>query len=155
VVAVGDVSGKGIPAALFMAVTSTLIRMMARRLKTPDEIILQVNDALTAQNPRNMFVPLFCPVFDPAGGSVTHARAGHPSPVLLRPGQAPSLPAAPTAMVAGIAAGMDVQRGRVDLRRGDTLVFYTDGVTEAFNADGVQFGEQGLLQHLSRSPGTS
>ncbi len=153
VVAVGDVSGKGIPAALFMAVASTLIRMMARRLKTPEEIVLQVSDALTAQNPRGMFVTLFCAVFEPRTATLTWASAGHPSPVLLRPGSAPCLPFASSAMVAGVLAGMEVGGRTQELRPGDTLVLYTDGVTEAFNSQGVMFGDAGLIDQLTRQPG--
>jgi sigma-B regulation protein RsbU (phosphoserine phosphatase) len=152
VVAVGDVSGKGIPAALFMAVTTTLIRIMARRLKTPEEIVLQVSDALTAQNPRNMFVTLFCAIFEPQTATLTWASAGHPSPVLLRPGSAPSLPFHSTAMVAGVCAGMEVSSQKLELRRGDTLVLYTDGVTEAFNPDKVLFGSERLIEQLAKEP---
>jgi phosphoserine phosphatase RsbU/P len=155
IVVVGDVSGKGIPAALFMAVTMTLVRTMARQAARPEEIVLRVSDALAAQNPRDMFVTLFCAVFGPEKGKVTCASAGHPSPVLLRPGDAPSLPLASTAMAAGIFPGMGVESRELELRPGDTLVFYTDGVTEAFNAEGVQFGEGGLTEHLAREPGAS
>jgi sigma-B regulation protein RsbU (phosphoserine phosphatase) len=153
VVAVGDVSGKGIPAALFMAVASTLIRMMAQRLKTPEEIVLQVSDALTAQNPRNLFVTLFCAVFDPQTARVTCASAGHPSPVLLRPGSAPSLPFRSSTMVAGILPGMEVGSQTLELRPGDTLVLYTDGVTEAFSPEEVLFGDARLIAQLTREPG--
>src|SRR5262249_2306041 len=152
VMAVGDVSGKGIPAALFMAVATTLIRIMARQLKTPEEIVRQVSDALTTQNPRNMFVTLFCAIFDPAHGAVTCANAGHLSPVLVRSGSVPSLPFAPSAMVAGVFPGMEVRSQKLDLRPGDTLVFYTDGVTEAFSATSELFGETRLREQLAREP---
>jgi phosphoserine phosphatase RsbU/P len=153
VVAVGDVSGKGIPAALFMAVTTTLLRMAARQLKTPEQIILQVSDALAAQNPQNLFVTLFCAIFDPTTASLRCANAGHPSPVLLRAGSAPSLPFPPSAMVAGIFPGMEVSSQAFSLKPGDTVVFYTDGVTEAFNSDQILFGESRLTEHLARDGG--
>ena len=149
VIAVGDVSGKGIPAALFMAVTTTLLRMAVRQVRSPEQIILQVSDALAAQNPQNLFVTLFCAIYDPKTATVRAANAGHPSPVLLRPGAAPSLPIGPSAMVAGIFPGMDVSSQTLALHPGDTLVFYTDGVTEAFNSDQVQFGEQRLVEHFA------
>jgi sigma-B regulation protein RsbU (phosphoserine phosphatase) len=155
VVAVGDVSGKGIPAALFMAVATTLIRMLARRLKTPEEIVLQVSDALAAQNPRNLFVTLLCAVFEPETGKVTCANAGHPPPVLLRPGSAPSMPLPSSAMMAGIFPGMEVGGQTLELRPGDTLVLYTDGVTEAFNAEMAMFGDEGLIEQLTREPGAN
>jgi sigma-B regulation protein RsbU (phosphoserine phosphatase) len=153
VVVVGDVSGKGVPAALFMAVTTTLLRVVARDLERPEEILLRVNDALAAQNPRNMFVTLCCAVFQPRARKVTCASAGHPSPVLLRPGHAPSLPFLSTGMVAGILPGTEAPSQSLDLEAGDTLVFYTDGVTEAFNAQGEQFGEHRLLEHLAKTAG--
>jgi sigma-B regulation protein RsbU (phosphoserine phosphatase) len=155
VVVVGDVSGKGIPAALFMAVTMTLVRTIARQCKKPEEIVLQMSDALAAQNPRNMFVTLACAVVEWEKRLVTCASAGHPSPVLLRPGSAPSLPLPSTAMVAGIFPGMEVSAEAMQLHPGDTLVFYTDGVTEAFDAKGSMFGEARLLEQLAREPGAS
>jgi sigma-B regulation protein RsbU (phosphoserine phosphatase) len=155
VVVVGDVSGKGIPAALFMAVTTTLIRVIAPELERPEDILMRVNDALAAQNPRNMFVTLSCAVFEPRRRRVTCASAGHPSPILLRAGPAPCLPFPLTGMVAGITTGIDIPSQSLDLQAGDTLLFYTDGVTEAFNVAGEQFGEDGLLRHLTHHHGDS
>jgi sigma-B regulation protein RsbU (phosphoserine phosphatase) len=155
VVVIGDVSGKGIPAALFMAVTTTLLRVVARELERPEEILLRVNDALADQNPRTMFVTLCCAVFQPQAGKVVCASAGHPSPVLLRSGQAPSLPFPSTGMVAGLMTGTEISSLSLDLRAGDTLVFYTDGVTEAFDAAGHLFGERRLLEQLGQAPGKS
>jgi sigma-B regulation protein RsbU (phosphoserine phosphatase) len=155
VVVVGDVSGKGVPAALFMAVTMTLIRVVARDLERPEEILLRVNDELAAQNPRDMFVTLVCAVFQPRAGKVTCASLGHPSAVLLRAGQAPCLPFQSAGMVAGIVPGTEVPSESLDLQAGDALVFYTDGVTEAFDAQGQQFGERRLLEELARAGGQS
>jgi sigma-B regulation protein RsbU (phosphoserine phosphatase) len=155
VVVVGDVSGKGVPAALFMAVTLTLIRVIARAVERPEEILVRVNDALAAHNPRDMFVTLSCAVFQPRARKVTCASAGHPSPVLLRPGSAPTLPFPSSGLVAGIVPGPEIPGASLDLQAEDTLVFYTDGVTEAFNAEGHQFGERRLLEHLAQTPGSS
>jgi sigma-B regulation protein RsbU (phosphoserine phosphatase) len=153
VVVIGDVSGKGIPAAMFMAVTTTLLRVATLDRNQPEDILMCLNDALMAQNPRNMFVTLCCAVFRPRKGKVTIASAGHPSPVLLRPGQPPSLPATASGMVAGIQRGTQIPSQSFDLKAGDTFVFYTDGVTEAFNPAGVQFGEKRLLEQLAKAPG--
>jgi sigma-B regulation protein RsbU (phosphoserine phosphatase) len=155
VVVVGDVSGKGIPAALFMAVTTTLVRVIAREVERPEEILARVNDALAAQNPQTMFVTVFCAVFQPRAGKVVCASAGHPSPVFLRPGAAPRLPFQSTGLVAGIMPGTEITSESLDLQAGDTLVFYTDGVTEAFDAAGNQFGEPRLLEHLATAAGRS
>jgi sigma-B regulation protein RsbU (phosphoserine phosphatase) len=153
VVVVGDVSGKGIPAALFMAVTTTLIRVIARETERPDEILRRVNDALAVQNPRNMFVTLSCAVFRPQAAKILYASAGHPSPVLLRSGSGLSLPFQSAGLVSGIMPGTEIPSESRDLRPGDMFVFYTDGVTEAFDAGGHQFGEHRLLEHLAKMRG--
>ena len=152
VVVIGDVSGKGVPAALFMAVTTTLIRVIARDVTRPEEILLRVNDALAAQNPQNMFVTLCCAVFQPNARKVICAGMGHPSPILIRHGVAPSIPLPCSGMVAGVMSGTEVKSQSLELQAGDTLVFYTDGVSEAFNAQGEQFGERRLLGHLAKLP---
>ena len=85
-VAVGDVSGKGIPASLFMAVSMTLLRSKAREGKRPDEILRQLNDELLEQNPRGMFVTLQCLLFDLAARTVTCASAGHHAAIESVPG---------------------------------------------------------------------
>jgi sigma-B regulation protein RsbU (phosphoserine phosphatase) len=155
VVVIGDVSGKGIPAALFMAVTMTLVRTMGLRYRAPDEILAHVSDALARQNPQDMFVTLFCAVFEPGQDRVTCASAGHPSLVLVRPGSPPTLPVAPTASVAGFERGMKVSSRSIDVRPGDTVVLYTDGVTEAMDEADELFGDERLLAHLSAHPGKS
>lgn len=152
-IAVGDVSGKGIPAALFMAVTTTLLRTMARQYRKPDEILRNVNDALAVQNPRGLFVTLICMIVDPAAGTVTCANAGHPPAVLVRSGSAPCLVLKNTGMVSGIMAGVEIGSNTLQLQPGDTLVLYTDGVTEAFNASSELFDDDRLLRCLERAAG--
>ena len=151
-VAVGDVSGKGIPAALFMAVTTTLLRTMAQQFCAPEEIIRRVNDVLALQNPRGMFVTLICLVVAPATGTVTCANAGHPPPVLLRPGAAPTPTLASTGTLIGILPGAEVGCESIVLQPGDALVVYTDGVTEAFDAAGNTFDEDLLQAYLAQAP---
>jgi sigma-B regulation protein RsbU (phosphoserine phosphatase) len=153
VVVVGDVSGKGIPAALFMAVTMTLVRTMAMRYREPDEIVRHVSEALVRQNPQQMYVTLFCAVFDPAKDEVQCASAGHPAAVLVRPGAAPGLVVGATGGVAGFEAGLKIERRAVDVRAGDTVVMYSDGVTEAMNEADELFGEERLLAHFASAPG--
>ena len=149
VVMMGDVSGKGIPAALFMAVTMTLARAMAPDSRTPEEILRRVSDALVTQNPRNMFVTLVCGMYEPKTGRLTYASAGHPAAVLVRGGNASLLPTDPD-LAAGIMSGITPQSQLVDLEPNDLVVFYTDGVTEAFNAAGELYGDAKLLKALSQ-----
>jgi phosphoserine phosphatase RsbU/P len=152
-VAVGDVSGKGIPAALFMAVAMTLLRSMARQGKPPEQILREMNDELLEQNPRGMFVTLQCLVFDLAKGSVTCASAGHHAAILVVPGQAPRPVFTSSGRVLGLLPAEDIVSERLELQTGETLVLFTDGVSEAFDANQELFGEERLLAHLQASPG--
>ncbi|HTY89370.1 MAG TPA: SpoIIE family protein phosphatase [Candidatus Acidoferrum sp.] len=152
VVVMGDVSGKGIPAALFMAVTTTLVRAMAPESPRSNEILRRVSDALVSHNPRNMFVTVLCAIYDHCTGKLEYASAGHPPAVLVREGQASFLPTEPD-VAAGIMTGLAANSQSVQLQAGDLVVFYTDGVTEAFNAAGELYGETRLLKELAGHSG--
>jgi sigma-B regulation protein RsbU (phosphoserine phosphatase) len=154
-VAVGDVSGKGIPAALFMAVTMTLLRSMARLEDAPERILRRVNDELLEQNPRGMFVTMQCMVFDGAGRRVTCASAGHHAAVRLSPGQPPRLACQSSGRVLGLTPVTDFASETLELVPGETLVLFTDGVSDACDPDEEFFGEQRLLEHLAGAPAGS
>ncbi len=148
VVAVGDVSGKGIPAALFMAVAVTVLRTLARHIVEPDEILTRLNDELAAQNPRGMFVTIQCLVFDLATKRVTCAGAGHHQLVILSPGQAPRLAFPSSGRPAGLLPLNRIESESMPLSPGDTFVLFSDGVSEATNAADEFFGEDRLLAEL-------
>jgi phosphoserine phosphatase RsbU/P len=152
VVALGDVSGKGIPAALFMAVAVTVLRTLARRIPEPDEILRRLNDELAEQNPRGMFVTIQCLVFDLTARRVTCAGAGHHQLVVLSPGQPPRLAFPSSGRPAGLMALNPITSESSPLNPGDTFVLFSDGVSEAMNAEEDFFGEDRLLAHLSASP---
>ena len=154
-VAVGDVSGKGIPAALFMAVSMTLLRSKAREGKRPDEILRQLNDELLEQNPRGMFVTLQCLLFDLAARTVTCASAGHHAAIKVSPGQPPQEVFTTSARVLGLMPSGQIDSETIALHPGDTLVVFTDGVSEAFDINQELFGEERLLAHLASAPGAS
>ena len=154
-VAVGDVSGKGIPAALFMAVTMTLLRSLARQGHPPEEILRRLNDELLEQNPRGMFVTLQCLVFDLAKGQVTCASAGHHAAVRVTPGQSPREVFTSAGRVLGLMPAEAILSETVDLQSGDSFVLFTDGVSEAFDADDDLFGDERLLADLETSRGRS
>jgi sigma-B regulation protein RsbU (phosphoserine phosphatase) len=154
-VAVGDVSGKGIPAALFMAVTMTLLRSLARQGHTVENILRHLNDELFVQNPRGMFVTLQCLVFDLAKQVVTSASAGHHAAVRLTPGLPPRLVFAATGRVLGLLPSDKICSQMCALRRGDTFVLFTDGVSEAFDVHEECFGENRLLWQLEAAPGNN
>jgi phosphoserine phosphatase RsbU/P len=153
IVALGDVSGKGIPAALFMAVTLTLLRTMARQHGDPADILYRLNDELAEQNPRGMFVTMQCAVFDLPGRRVTVAGAGHHSAIVLSPSGPPRRAFPSSGRVAGISLSNPITSESMDLRPDETLLFFSDGVTEAFDAAEDLLGEERLLAHLKVSPG--
>jgi phosphoserine phosphatase RsbU/P len=152
-VALGDVSGKGIPAALFMAVAMTLLRSLARQGHSPEKILQQLNDELLQQNPRGMFVTLQILVFDLARGSVTCASAGHHGAVRITPGNVPQLAFTSCGRVLGLMPAEDIASESLELQAGDTFVLFTDGVSEAFGPEDELFGDERLLEYLQTSPG--
>lgn len=150
---IGDVSGKGVPAALFMAVTKTLIKSFAREDITPDAILSHVNQELAADNDACMFVTLFCSVFDMNTGEMQYANAGHNPPLLIKnDGTIQWLPRS-GALVAGAMPGVQYQSEKLLLSPGDSLYLYTDGVTEAMNPAGELYSEERLEKNLSSLAG--
>jgi len=152
-VAVGDVSGKGIPAALFMAVAMTLLRSLARQGGSPEHILRELNDELLRQNPRGMFVTLQCLVFDLAMGTVTCASAGHHAAVRMTARDAPQLVFTSSGRVLGLLPADGVASETLPLAAGDAFVLFTDGVTEAFDPNEDLFGEERLLTELRTRAG--
>lgn len=152
VVALGDVSGKGIPAALFMAVTVTVLRTLARTIAEPDEILQRLNDELADQNPRGMFVTMQCLVFDLARRQLRVAGAGHHQLVILSPGRPPRMAFPSSGRPAGLMAPNPVERETMALAPGDTFVLFSDGVSEATDAQDGFYGEERLLAYLAALP---
>ncbi len=145
---VADVCGKGVPAAMFMAVARTTLRNLSRPGAAPAEVLEAANQALVAENEQGMFVTLFLAHYDPASGELAYAGAGHPPPCLLRgDGRVERL--ATEGGLFGIFADAHFATGRTRLDAGDALVLFSDGVTEAQDAAGTLYGEErlvGLLQ---------
>lgn len=154
-VVLGDVSGKGIPAALFMAVAVTVLRTLARQIAEPDEILRRLNDELVEQNPRGMFVTLQCLAFDLAQRRVSCAGAGHHQLAIVSPGRAPRLACPSSGMPIGLMAFNPIERESLPLEPGDTFVLYSDGVSEAMNTAEEFYGEERLLRLLSAGAGAS
>ena len=148
VVALGDVSGKGIPAALFMAVAVTILRTLARQSAEPGEILMRLNDELAEQNPRGMFVTMQCLLFDLKERRVSGAGAGHHQLALLSPGQAPRLAFASTGRPAGLLPSNPIEQESLPLEPGQTFVLFSDGVSEAMNDAEDFYGEDRLLATL-------
>jgi sigma-B regulation protein RsbU (phosphoserine phosphatase) len=149
---IGDVSDKGIPAALFMAVTDIHFEAAARELRDPEAVLARVNDALVAENTANMFVTLICGVLDTDSGRLSLASGGHTRPVLIPASGPPRFLEGDVGTVVGVVPGLSFQRRDVRLQPGDALLLYTDGVTEAHDPQSQLFGEERLLAHLCSRP---
>jgi sigma-B regulation protein RsbU (phosphoserine phosphatase) len=154
-VALGDVSGKGIPAALFMAVVVTVLRTLARQLGEPDAILRRLNDDLAEQNPRGMFVTLQCLIFDLEHRRVSCAGAGHHELAILSPDRPPRLACPSTGRPAGLMLCNPIERETLPLEPGQTFVLFSDGVSEAMNRDEDFYGEERLLAALAGASGAS
>lgn len=152
-VAVGDVSGKGIPASLFMAVTVTLLRTLARQGLSPHEVLARVNDELVEQNAGDLFVTLVCARIALGSGRAEVASAGHPAPILVAPGTSPRRPFTTSGLVAGFRAGEAYESDVGTLAPGEMLVFFSDGIPEAWSASGEAFGQERLVDLLATKAG--
>jgi serine phosphatase RsbU (regulator of sigma subunit) len=150
----GDVSGKGMPAALFMIMVRTLIRHLAPAAASPANLLQRLNAALVADNPTALFVTLAHGVYDPSDGSVVVAVGGHPPPLVRgADGRVVPVELRPGLMLGATPKEPLAEDRRLTLGQGDTLVLYTDGCTEAFAPDHkTMFGVERLAEVLSRSP---
>jgi sigma-B regulation protein RsbU (phosphoserine phosphatase) len=145
VVFLGDVSGKGIPASMFMVRAISLARLLAREIAEPERILARLNDELAADNPSGMFVTFLCAVFEPVSGRLVIANAGHCRPVLLPAGEPARWAVKNLGTALGFEPGLEFERTELSLGPGDTLVAYTDGVSEAFNPQEECYGNERLL----------
>ena len=148
-ICIGDVSGHGIAASLFMVRVIGLLRMLAMETMQPEKILETLNDRLCIGNDTNLFVTLFCGFLDVQSGRFVYSNGGHCAPMVCAGHEATMLPL-PKGMLAGAASGRHYTSMEYKLAAGATLLCYTDGVTEAENAAGDQFSEQGALELLRR-----
>ena len=141
---IADVSGKGIPAAIFMAVSRTLIRATGVNGGSPADCITRSNKLLAAESVDCMFVTVFYGILNVKTGEVSYCNAGHNPPYILkRDGQVEVLPTQQDPMM-GAIDGIVYHEDSLQLNPGDALVMFTDGVTEAMNKDNEEFGEKRL-----------
>jgi sigma-B regulation protein RsbU (phosphoserine phosphatase) len=150
---VGDVAGKGMPAALFMVRAMTVLRMAALRGDPTDDLLGRVNALLCENNPSATFTTVFAAVLDARTGGMTYFNGGHPAPLLSRAGGPFEPLPVPRGPVVGAIEGIRYQAATVRLVPGDRLVAYTDGVTEAEDAQGGMFGEDRIREALDACDG--
>lgn len=148
--AIGDVSGKGVPAALFMAIIRTLLRAKVSLIMEPELVLTAMSDELYKENKSSMFVTLFLGVLDIETGVLEYCNAGH-SPPLIHTAQKgfyyfhTEKPYPPL----GIVSDVNYKGNKIKLLSEDILFLYTDGITEAMNVDNIQFSEEKLLKVLT------
>ena len=150
--AVADVSDKGIPAALFMMSSRTLLKGAAIGEGRPDRVLTEVNNVLHGDNRNDMFVTILYMMYDPETGSMTYVNGGHCRPLVVHAdGSSTELP--PTdGIVLGLSAGYEYAQKSAALKPGETLIMYSDGVSEARNPPGEEFGTARLKSLFEGSP---
>ncbi|MDD2466643.1 MAG: SpoIIE family protein phosphatase [Desulfobulbus sp.] len=145
---IADVSGKGVPAALFMAMSMTLIKATARYGLPPEEILSRVNNELARDNDSCMFVTTFFGILDTESGELTYANGGHNPPLHLKCGGAIAILPISGSLMVGVMEDAPYKSEKLVLAPGDSFFLFTDGVTEAMNADGKLFTDERLQHEL-------
>ena len=153
--AIADVADKGMPAALYMTVTRTLIRSISQSVKSPGKVLHRVNELLMMDSQNGMFVTAVFAILDPATGMLTYANAGHNLPLLLRhhSKEVERLPKGAIALA--VVDNAVYEDHEISINKGDALLLYTDGVTEAFSSSGTQFTESRLKEAMIAAGGLS
>ena len=144
---IADVADKGMPAALFMALTRTLVRAAVNEMNSPAEVLRRVNDQLLPDTQQGMFVTAVYGVLDTTLGTFTYVNAGHNPPFWVK-GNGEIEKLTRTAVALGVMEQPSMQERMISLEVGDNLLLYTDGLTEAFSPDGSLFGDSRLMDAL-------
>lgn len=139
-----DVADKGVPAALFMALSRTLVRTMAIDGRSPAEVLAQANDLIMSNARSDLFVTLFYAILDPDEGVLTYANGGHNPPLLFDGDSGEVTELAAQGMALGVITGIELEQRETQLGSGDLLLLYTDGVTDAHNEAVKEFGLERL-----------
>jgi sigma-B regulation protein RsbU (phosphoserine phosphatase) len=152
---IGDVSDKGVPAALFMMVSRTVIRSIAGQGKSPSRVLTEANKFLCEGNETGMFVTVIFAHYELFTGRLTVANAGHNPGVILEPNGGSNELLLKGEMALGLISGLEYTEERVSLNPGQTLIIYTDGVTEAMSPDKEFYGKERFLRLLRMNSGLS
>ncbi|WP_196229260.1 PP2C family protein-serine/threonine phosphatase [Butyrivibrio fibrisolvens] len=149
-IAIADVSGKGIPAAMFMMLTKNILANNAREGKSPAKILTDSNTAILMQNKELMFLTVWVAILEISTGKLTMANAGHERPALLKTGGEFELLNDKHGYVLGVRKGKQYTEEVIELEKGSKIFVYTDGVVEAIDSEKEQFGTDRMLQALNR-----
>jgi phosphoserine phosphatase RsbU/P len=148
---IADVSGKGVSAALYMALCRTLLHASGEADPDPSRVIRNANRLIYEDGRSSMFITVFYGLLNPESMTFSYVNAGHNPPLLLRNGEAATWMAGVRGIALGVVPDVSIAATVLELRHGDLLVLYTDGVTEAFNEQQVDFGEEQLRDCISRN----
>ena len=151
-VAVADVADKGVPSALYMMSSRTLLKGAAIGCDRPSQVLGEVNDLLQEDSDTGMFVTLFYGIYDPDTGEFAYANGGHNPPLIVHADGSSTVLAMTGGIALGVAPGIQYEQANVTLLPGDTVLLYTDGVTEAVNDVGEFFGLERLQQIFTSNP---
>ena len=150
--AVADVSDKGVPAALFMMSSLTQLKGAAIGIGEPGGVLTEVNDLLNEDNEAAMFVTVLYAVYNPDSGVITYANGGHNPPVIIHTDGSSTMLPMTGGIALGVAPGFEYEQSTFTLGPGETIILYTDGVTEAMNGDGEEFGVDRLRDLFVEEP---
>ena len=148
---IGDVSGKGIPAALFMALTKTQIKASSSRRRTPGDVLFRANNDLCHENESGMFCTLFYGIMDTETGEVTYANAGHNPPYLITNSGEPVQIESTGGIALGVMEEMEFESATFTASKGDSMFLYTDGVNEAMNEADEEYSYERLEDYLKEN----
>ena len=152
--AIADVSDKGVPAALFMMSSRTLLKGSAIGTEAPGDVLTEVNNLLNEDETTGMFVTMLYAVYDPATGVFTYASGGHDPPLVVRADGTSELKPLTGGIALGVLGGFEYRQDSFQLEPGDTVCLYTDGVTEATNQQGELMGIEGIQELFASQPPT-
>ena len=156
-VIIADVSGKGMPAALFMASARSIVRAKATTSLSAEESLTQANTLICADAARGMFITVFYVEIDPKKRSLTYVNCGHNPPYWYRASQREIQELSPTGSVVGINPSMQCKQEQIVVDHGDIILLYTDGITEGFNEEDQEFGDERLksilMNNAQKPPG--
>lgn len=144
-IVIADVADKGVPAALVMALSRTLVRGIAIQDNSPAQVLCRANEMLMTESRNRRFITLFYAVLNPKTGAVTCARAGHNPPYVWQASESEFRALQPAGMALGIVAKISLEEETLTIQKNDIFVLYTDGVTEAMNSKQEEFSEERLM----------
>ncbi len=146
--AIADVSGKGVPAALFMMSSRTLLKGAAIAFHEPGEVLSEVNNLLQEDDTAGMFVTMLYATYSPSTGVFSYASGGHDPPLVIHADGSSTLLPLTGGLALGVVPGIEYRQESYTLAPGDTVILYTDGVTEATNIDDALLGIEGVREHF-------